>query len=387
MRNYLEAIICEQIERGSCLKALIPHPMKYPELTGLAERCGRIIDENIEFLQSLNQQLGSRTESDIRDILRELRICYRNIAFVEAYGIPVLYYSQTTEMKYLNKLIFKIYQEIHYPLDHPAVACLSTKYYYFFPFTNVIFVPISETSFLLHLSDIYHELGHGVLFNKDNHPKLTELNEKYNEIIENITLHYEQAIIRTSRDAGPNNIPRLLKLIQYQWKTYWVDEFLSDLFALYTLGPAYAYSHLHITTKISRNIYEFSPMFPKSHPSDDARMRMLCIALKRTGFHDRANDVISKWNSMPFVQTDQPSVDYPHVYPEILLENMVNLFLDGLLKCEFPIIVPQMLNELGENDIRKLLNNAWDKFWVNPNEFRRWEEKTIEKIKAEYQKD
>jgi hypothetical protein len=186
------------------------------------------------------------------------------------------------------------------------------------------------------------------------------------------------------RETCPKDYTYLLRHLHDQWKNYWLEEFLSDLFALYTLGPAYAYSHLHLTTKKSEDIYNFSNVAPQTHPSDDARMKMLCIGLQQLGFDEVTKDITSKWDKMPFVTAAQPPIDYEHAYPERMMIEIAKLFLKGLKESKFPIITPTELSNLNEESVRKTLNTAWKTFWDNPNEYRNWEEKKIKQLKGSF---
>jgi hypothetical protein len=380
MKTYLKAIITEQINRGQCLKKMVGHPLKYSNLLGLAQRCKSIIDTNIQKLELLSEELGKRNEDDVRDILRKVRRSIREIEMVEYYGISALRYA-TDETGYMNKLIFRIHNEINFPLDPPSIACLSTRYYYFHSFTNVIFVPVGESSFILHLPDVFHELGHEVLFNKDE-LRLKRIRESYDFAVTRITNYYKELLSRKARETGPRETPLIIANIHSQWKEYWLDEFFCDLFALYTLGPAYAWSHLHLTTKTSEDIYQFSKFLPQTHPSDDSRMKMLLIGLKKLGFNKEASLVLSKWNSLPPVLNREPVVEYQYAYPEDIIKELVDIFLTSLKESEFAIVSPTDLKEQNSNTVIGELNGAWISFWDKPDEFRDWEEKSIEKLKA-----
>jgi hypothetical protein len=375
----------EQINRGLSLKKLIPHPLTYSELESLADRCSRIIDKNISDLEYLLRELDRREENNIRDIFRGFRRCVRKIEEVEYFGVSALYY-QTPEIGYLNKLIYKSHQEINLPLTPPAVACISTNYYYFQPTTNVIFVPVGESEFLLHLPDAFHEIGHEVLFNKESDLRLEKLNGTYTEAILTLTNYYQKLLTQKKRETGPKDIPRLIEHTHSQWKGYWIQEFFCDLFGLYTLGPAYAWTHLHLTSKISDDIYKFSFILPQTHPSDDARMTMLLVGLRLLGFEDEATTISSVWDSLPFRAATQPVPEYQYAYPIDLMNDLASLFLNGLKETKFSIVSPEKLKSLPEGSIVKLLNEAWNTFWNNPSKFREWEVESIQKLKNTVQK-
>jgi hypothetical protein len=379
MKDYLKAIIKEQINRGQCLKKLVGHPLKYPNLLGLAQRCENIIDSNIRKLKSLSEELETRNDDDVRDILRKIRRSIREIEMVEYFGISALRYVDETG--YMNNLIFRIHKEIKFPLNPPSIACISTRYYYFHSFTNVIFVPVGESNFLLHLPDAFHELGHEVLFNKDE-LRLKKVKESYDFAITKITNYYKELLSQKARETGPRETPLMIANIHSQWKEYWLDEFFCDLFALYTLGPAYAWSHLHLTTKTSEDIYQFSKFLPQTHPSDDSRMKMLLIGLKKLGFDKEASLVLSRWNSLPPVLNAEPVVEYQYAYPEGLIKELADTFLTGLKESEFAIISPTDLKRQNSDTVIKQLNEAWISFWNKPDAFREWEEKCIERLKA-----
>jgi hypothetical protein len=378
MKEYLKAMILEQINRGFYLKKLIPHPLQYSVLEPLAERCSKIIDDNIRDLKYLIKELENRNEDDLRDIYRTFIACVRQIEIVESYGIPALYYV-TQEIGYLNKLIFKIHQEINLPLTPPSVACISTNYYYIHPFTNVIFVPLGESDFLLHLPDVFHEIGHEVFYNKENELKLREVNKCCCEAINTITKYYNELYIRKSRETGPSKIPKIIVYFHSQWKNYWVEEFFGDLFACYTVGPAYAWSHFHLTAKRAEDAFSFD----QKHPSDDSRMKMLIMGLRKLGFENEASNLLLKWNNLPFIANMEPETEYQYAYPTDLMEKVSNLFLEGLRRSNFSIVSPEKLENLDQSSIIKLLNEAWKVFWNNPLTFRDWEEKTIERLKNE----
>ena len=381
MKEYLKAIIMEQKNRALFLKNLV-HPLRNPQLLGLAERCRIIIDTNIQKLRFLLEELEGRNEDDIRDILRGVRGVVREIKLVEYHGISPLYFVTLEKGSYLNDLIFRIHQEINLPLTPPSVSCTSTNYYYFYWFTNVIFVPVGESNFLLHLPDVFHEIGHEVLHYKENELRLEKVNECYDTVIKRITDYYKDYLTQKIREYGPPTIPMLVRYIHEQWKDNWINEFFCDLFALYTLGPAYAWSHLHLTTKNFVDIYKFYPFLPQSHPSDDSRMRMLLIGLNKLGFEDEAATILSKWQSLPFVRDTQPIVEYQYAYPDDLMEEIADLFLAGLKESGFSIITPDKLRQNNQESIINILNEAWNLFWDNPDTFRDWEENTIQRLKS-----
>lgn len=380
-RDYIQANIEEQITRAIYLKSLIRHPAEYPEILGLADRCSRILDENINQLRFLLRELSSRSEDDIRDVFRGFRRCSRNIETVEYFGIPALYYHDEG-IKFLNKLIFRIYQEIKLPLAPPSAACISTRYYFIHPVTNVIFVPLGESRFLLHLPDIYHELGHQVLFNKENDLRLKAINEKFHKVIKTIKDHYQILLYAKTREVGPPEELMSIENTRSQWKNYWINEFFSDLFACYTLGPAYVWSNLHLVTKKSDDIYKFSPYLPQSHPSDDSRMKMLLIGLNNLGFKKEAGDLLSKWEAMPFAVNIKPVVEYQYAYSNSLMVKVADLVLEGLRDSGFPIATPERIKNLNPDCIIKIFNEAWRVFWKDFDGFRKWEEDTIKKLKS-----
>jgi hypothetical protein len=381
MKLYLKSVITEQINRGKSLKRLIRHPLKYAELNSLATRCSMIIDQNIEYLKHLSGILESREGNNIKDIFRGFRSCVQQLSLVEYYGISALCF-ESPEIGYMNKVVYKIHREMNLPLTPPAVACMSTSYYGFHPFTSVIFVPVAESEFLLHLPDLYHEIGHFVLQNREE-DRLKNVQICFLQAVEEITRYYEELIERKRRETGPKGILMSINFIHSQWKD-WINEFFSDLFALVTLGPSYVWAHLHLTIEKSEDVYKFSEYFPMSHPSDEARMRMLLFGLEVLGFKKISSAIMSKWRELPLCNYSKPVHEYQYAYPDDLIQKIVRLIYDGLKKDKFIIAECGCLEQTKAGSIIKMLNEAWPIFWERPEDFREWEERNINLLKQEF---
>jgi hypothetical protein len=369
VKDYLEAIVVEQINRSLALKNFIRYPLQYSELAGLAERCTRILDDQIRNLKELESMIETREENDLRDIFRDVRVCGMEIALVEYYGIPPLYY-QTPEIGFLNRLTFKIHGEIKLPLPHPAICGGSGEHYFSHPFTNVIFVPLGESEFLLHMPDLYHEIGHYLLENRDADLRLETMTKAFDSCFMAIARYYTELMKTKKREGAPQGIQFAISRCYSQWKN-WIVEFFCDLFALYTVGPAYAWSHIHLTLKRSKDIYELDMLQNQTHPADEARMRILEYGLKNLGYEAESGKMHSKWAEISKFWSNPPS-EYQYAYPDSLLADIARLSLEGLQGSSLSVAYPKVLST-NTGEIRFMLNTAWEVFWKSPKEFRTWE--------------
>lgn len=376
--NYLNAIIHEEIERALVLKDRMQLPLKYSQLSGLVARCNKLLDLDISQLRGLSQQVSSPRPNP-RYAWRSVRSIIRDIEWTEKYGLPALYY-QSQEVGFLNGLMFKILREVNLPLEPPAVACLSTSYFYTAPVVDVIFVPLSEADFLLHLPDLYHELGHYTLGAMGNTKKLQELRANHQGAFAGVTQYYRNLLTQKTRDSAPEGIIELIRRIHSNWKS-WIQEFFCDIFAVATLGPAYAWSHLHLSAKTSENVYSLSYVLPQSHPSDESRMRALLMVLRRIGFDKEAEEIEKRWKQVMSPWGAAP-IEYQYAFPDEILEKISELWLSGLTNSGIVIASPAAVNgQTGE--VRPLLNTAWQKFWESsPTDFRKWETDSLKQLRA-----
>jgi len=378
---YLKANIIQEIERAKYLKTLINRPTPYPELIGLEDRCCRTLDDNIKQLNSCLKKLKEEdAQQNVRVLNRFFRQLYFNNRRIEYFGIPALHF-QNEDVRFLNKLIFKIQQELNLPFIAPSIACFSNKYYWIEVYTNVIFIPIGEASSILHLPDLFHELGHAAIYHKDNDHRLEGIQSTYQKMIDAITEHYQNEMNIRERQPRPKQIPLMLEYYHSQWKQRWIDEFFSDLFACYTLGPAYVWAHFHLTAKLCDDVYKLGPFpLPQSHPSDDSRMQMLIIGLKMLGYEKEADEILYRWNDMTFVSSSTPIHEYQFAYPKDLFIKIASLMFEGMKSSGFSILLPDILDNLNESDVRKIMNVAWKEFWKNPN-YIQWEKDLLFKLK------
>jgi hypothetical protein len=120
----------------------------------------------------------------------------------------------------------------------------------------------------------------------------------------------------------------------------------------------------------------------QKHPSDDSRMRILLIGLRKLGFNKEADEIQSQWEKMPFIDNIEPVNEYQYAYPEKLMNDVADILLRGLRASNFSIVSPTMIAGLKPNSIVKLLNDAWKEFWINPLLFREWEQDSIKKLRA-----
>lgn len=344
------------------------------EQTALATKCRTVLNDSQQKLEKLTEELSVRKRENRNQLLREFQRIIRDVEYVETVGITALERSNESDEK-LNFLLKKIRQEINYPLPlPPSVTATSREYFYIhtrFDF-NLICVPPGERNSFLHLPDLYHELAHPLLTEK-NLSKIKPFQDGLKNVKGIILRHFTTEILQRSRRRGPDTT-QLAETWLQNWYQYWATEFFCDLFAVFTLGPAFVWSHYNLCAKKTDNPFEISKN-SSSHPADDARMSLMLFALDRIGFVETANEIQSKWDEFTESTEIQKEIEFDQCYPRKLISEIEEIAFQSIEKTGVRIASPDT------NDfVHNLLNNAWKKFWEDGNSYSDWQTEEIKRL-------
>ena len=366
LADYFRATVPQLTERARLLKGKIPHSLPR-DYDALIRTCDFELDHIIERLDQL-QSIG-----DVRDValhhtrLRIFRRAVADLDHIETTGIAVLNRAHEDDHR-ANRLLYAICTEIRYPWITPTVATLSKGYFYIYPKLNLMFIPPAEGSFLLHLPDLYHELGHPLLTPK-NHPVLDRFLNCYLKCTAKIHDYFADRRDVEESGRGPLKFLEDIDRWEILWSRYWLIEFFCDLFAAATVGPAFAWAHLHLYLKSGGHAFRVTEGV---HPSDDARMRAILGALRHIGFGAAADSVQHRWEEALGLAEERPDPDYIHCYPRELMDVVVAEAVAGVVAMGCHIAFPQ-----SGGRTRMLLNEAWERFWNDPDGYHRWEAEAV----------
>jgi len=381
MNGYFTGALVQMIERVQVLLAKIPTNLPR-EFHLLARDCGTMLGSYQEELTFLLKDPRMCMPEYQPERLRRFRRIVASVDLVETRGIAALARLDETDLR-LNRLIDLVRGEISYPLLPPIVSCLSNDYFCIYRSLNLLCVPLIEGHFLLHLPDLYHELAHP-LIDEQYDPKVAPFRQSLSEVMDAASDYLETEIGRESRRRGPEAFPLFMTLWQQAWLTTWAAELFCDLFAIYTLGPAFAWAHLHLCAKRGGNPFGFPPYESLSHPADDARMSAMLIGLRRVGFDAEALEIERKWVEYLKITGASEEPEFRRCYPHTLLEQVAVKARCGVSGMRCRIANPKV-----NDPVHACLNEAWAQFWGSPETYIEWEKAAVEGliVKASYGTD
>lgn len=376
MKGYLDGAATQLIERAQRLIGLIPRNLPR-DVSDLELVCRGKIDkvvQNLGFLASdpVMQLLDNQLER-----LRFLRNAVEELDFVETVGIAALYRWNDQDDR-LNRLIDRIRREIGYPLPAPVVACTSGEcgYYHIYPPLNLLRVPLAEGLFLLHLPDLYHELGHPLLLVK-NDPQLDAIQREFVQCVTVIQNHFANELAVEERRRGPDSFAWYINAWMESW-TSWGIEMFCDLFAVCTVGPAFAWAHYHLVAQSASFPFDVPKYASSSHPADAARMAVLLKCLRTLGFEEEVVEVSARWDALLKMLGAKATPEYARCFPDKILNEIVTRCISGVKGIGCRVVSPDM--DTRNWGVGELLNDAWRKFWESPTDYVKWEKQAVQQF-------
>jgi len=367
--NQLESRIRE-------LRARIPRrlPRDYDTL---AKECRSRLDTSLATLRLLRSDPAYQLPANQPERMRKLKREVSELDMLEAEGIAALVRA-TEDDHQLNRLLERITQEIDYPLVTPVVTTLSQQYFCINTDLNLLAVPLIEGRFLLHLPDLYHELAHPLLLARDE-PQVEALLGAFGLALRDVLTYLDDETVKESRRNGPIANATDLDLWRLCWVRFWLTEFFCDLFAVCTLGPAFAWSHFHLSAMRGRDPFEVPESYPSSHPADDARMRAMLAALSASGFNAEAATIQSQWASMLDASGFRAEPEYHRCFPASLLNALASHAKVGVEGMQCRLAMKGSL----DGAVRLALNGAWTRFWTDPSIYAQWEGDAVRELMSE----
>jgi hypothetical protein len=372
MDEYLRGASAQLIERGRVLTSKIPRDLPRDYDT-LAQTARQKINAQLDSLKRLTESPVFRQPSHRRERLRLFKRIVAELDIIETIAIAALDRAKSDDHR-LNALLERIALEIRFPLVTPVITTLSQQYFHIYPDLNLLCVPLTEGQFLLHLPDLYHELAHPLLLEQDD-PLIEPFQEHFIAALREVLKYLGDEQTKEDRRRGPLQMQFLLRAWEKVWIKFWMTELFCDLFGIYTLGPAFAWSHLHLVVKRGANPFEVPLSTVSSHPADDARMRTMLHALQIAGFGTEASQIFCRWQSFLAESGVKPEPEYHRCYPDTVLQKIAQHANQGLLGTQIRIVNPQT-NE----PVHSLLNQAWHMFWSAPDLYVTWEKKAVSEL-------
>jgi hypothetical protein len=270
----------------------------------------------------------------------------------------------------INALTDALAREILYPLPTPVVSCSSQRYYHTYPDLRLICVPLAEGRFLLHLPDLYHELGHSLLA-FENDGRLIGFQRSLLDAINAAQSYVAAELRREDSGLAPIAFRNYLMTWMWCWPS-WCMELFCDLFAVYTVGVAYAWAHLHLSASVGRDPFRLSLTQTTVHPPDAVRMAVILLALDRLGFCEEWEEVARRWQTLVELLASGESPEYRRCFPNSLLKAIERHAYEGVCSLGCDLAAPVM-----KGQGRTLLNEAWASFWREPATYIEWERKAL----------
>jgi len=378
IKEYFDAAIQQGIERAKVLKGKMHNPLPAAELGGLQKVCEERLDNAIKTFKYLSEDPLFMNGKAVQERIRLLRRGMEDLAYLEATGIAALNRMGGDDIL-LNKMLFEIHREINYPLLHPTVSCLSHDYYSINTGLGLLSVPLAESDFLLHLPDLYHELGHP-LISTQNNPKVQMFQQEYMKFLCIVTEHFGKERSDNVRSTGPKEyFGYVLNTLEAWWIMFWSAELFCDLFASYTLGPAYAWSHFHLTATQKADPYGVSFDRTMSHPPDGARMETILYGLEIIKRNEEADLIKKRWGELSNAIGAKPNVNFRMACPKELLQQAAIHAYEGTKK-----IGCKISGNASSGTMDELLNEAWKEFWKSPKKYHIWEREHIKELRSKY---
>lgn len=361
---YIVGVTTQLERRVRELKLQIPRELPRDYDT-LAQKCRDRLSAVTTQLKSLRNPEFARPENQPERI-RRLKRAVSDLDILETAGIAALSRARADDHQ-LNILLERIAREIRYPLVTPVVTTLSQQYFHIYPDLNLLCVPLIEGRFLLHLPDLYHELAHPLLAVRDE-PQVEPFQKALDRALRETLTYLQGERAKASRRNGPASFGYMIDLWESMWVRSWLVEFFCDLFAVVTLGPAFAWSHLHLATMRGGNPFEVPTARWASHPADAARMSTMLLALDEAGYTAAATEIRSKWEECVthFGFTAEP--EYQRCYPDALLRSLVREAELGIEQMSCRVATPACADL-----VHQALNGAWAEFWKSPAGYASWE--------------
>ena len=375
--RYLQWLIREQIDRARSLKDAIPPKQRHAALDRLAAACGDALDKQAGLLARYSSMLDGGGGASAARTLKAVKRCTRAIAEIEGYGMPPLH-CQSGQAVFLNDVMSAMHRETGLPFSCPAVSCTSYDYYFSHLPTNTVYAPLSEAEFLLHLPDFYHELGHLLLEHSDHGEECGPIRAGLAAAFRSIDDHYSQHANGVDEGATSRRAEDGAQWAHTQWAGSWIQESFCDLFAVFAAGPAYAYSNLHLVSKLDMNIYELNTSARQDHPSGEARMRLLDAGMRLLGHGREADHIRKEWDAVAKLCGDSPR-GYCRAFPSSLLREIAAAVLPTFGQAGLRGYVRGERAPAGADvpTVAALLNDAWRAFWSRGDAGFRDVEKTM----------
>ncbi len=377
IEEYIDAAICQAQERARILKAKISDSSQINEFAALRQTCDKYIDGLIDAFGYLLTDSVTLRRDLLAERIRLFRRLRADLTDLETTAVAALTRSHTDDAA-MSRIVADIHREIRCPLAPPTVTCLSRAYFSISPAFRLLEVPLAESDFLLHLPDLYHEIAHP-LITEVNNPAIEPYQLEYSRFLGAALVHFAEERRANLRSTGPRRyFGDIIDILEYAWAMRWANEIFCDLFAIYTLGPAYAWAHFHLTARHDADPYGVQFIGSLSHPPDHARMEAMLIGLDLIGFTDDAAAVREKWQALLDATGATQGQMFRRACPSELLERAAIHALEGVRRINCRIVT---LRTTGK--IHDLLNAAWEMFWSVPSEYHAWERGAVTNLRKQ----
>jgi hypothetical protein len=368
LEDYIQGAATQLVQRASALKKLIPRPPRQ-EFQVLATRCCREIDQAVKELEFIRDNPVQKKAELASTRLRQFRRVSAWIDRIENEAIAAISRADADESK-IHGLLFKMTSEIVYPIEPPTISLLSQQYFYVNCDFGLLCMPLTELHYLLHLPDIYHELAHP-LFRNENDVRVQSWFESFAKSMDAINEHLTVQIIEAESSPTPQYLKKALLLALLSWKSRWAEEIFCDLFALFSVGPAYAWSHLHLHAR-SGNAPFLMPDQGHPHPADDARMTALLEGLSLIDEQYAASAIENKWRELLGCSGQKEPAEFHRFYPKAIIRLFAKEAYIG-----FTSMGCRPWNSKDGGQVGQILNKAWRQFWLDPKGYTAWEAQSI----------
>jgi hypothetical protein len=269
---------------------------------------------------------------------------------------------------FLSALLEQICREVGYKDRAPLCGALSFQYFQALMGMDIIMTPQTQSSELLALPDLYHELAHFVVFRR---------RAEFEVPLLGLIHKYFADVIRKGKQQGlPRASLELIRDNHALWTGSWHVEFACDMVATYWCGPAYGLANLRLSATRG-DPYQDSG----THPADDARRAGIECILNLTGDSKAANEIDTQWQDLKRLSPSIQPPGYAKRYSSQLLEKMAECIFSACTRAGLQRFSDQQKQR--NAFVSRTVAEAWKAFHHDAGAFPAFESAAIAKLKKQ----